>query len=194
MNQKSRWERGSYVPRFRFPKTKNTRLKWFGPYPSRMYDHVNPADLENLDNSKRHEIETIQNISSRYLAQVENMANHDLEKALTLANHWASLEIVHNFSNLDIPDGKLIALCLEEDFVGENALHFNTIIEDFDENIVLNGSKMAVRSAIEADYFLVFSATIVKDRDDELYKRQTVLCIPAGEDGISIEPQGMVKD
>ena len=155
-----------------------------------MYDHVTPEDPAYLDNSKRHESESIQKISASYLARVGEMTKIDPERALTLANHYAALEVIHNFSDLDLADENLISLCVEEDFVGENALHFNTVIEDFDENIVLNGSKVAVRGAAEADYFLVFSATIVKDRDDELYKRQSVLCIPAGEDGVTVEIQG----
>ena len=67
-------------------------------------------------------------------------------------------------------DGEVVALCLAEEFGGENSLKFDTVIEDFDDNIVLNGSKSGVIGAKEADYFLVFSSTLVKERDEKLYK------------------------
>ena len=54
--------------------------------------------------------------------------------------------------------------------------------------IVLNGTKTAVRGATDANYFLVFSSTILKERNDELVKRTTTILVPADTDGITIEP------
>ena len=45
------------------------------------------------------------------------------------------METIKNFSTLEIPDGELVALCHAEEFAGENPVHFDTIIEDFDQNI-----------------------------------------------------------
>ena len=120
-----------------------------------------------------------------------------------------------NFSkSAKICDGELISICLTEDFGGDNPLQFDTVIEDFADNVVLNGSKTNVRGAMDADHFLVFSSTIVKDRDDELYKesvvdistfefifnqsltifwlrilkRLTTLLIPSDTEGVLVEP------
>ena len=98
------------------------------------------------------------------------------------------METIKNFSSISIDDKQLVAVCHAEDFAGENALQFDTIIEDFGENIVLNGTKTAVRGAADADFFLVFSSTLVKDRNDLLYKRISAVIVPKDSDGLTIVP------
>ena len=66
------------------------------------------------------------------------------------------------------------------------ALLFNTKIEEFGDNVVVNGSKAYVYAADKATHFLTFVSTRVKERNGKIYKRLSSVLIPADADGVEI--------
>ena len=66
------------------------------------------------------------------------------------------------------------------------ALLFNTKIEEFGDNVVVNGSKAYVYGADKATHFLTFVSTRVKERNGKIYKRLSSVLIPADADGVEI--------
>jgi|ERR1712130_64834 len=199
-----RFEQGVYFPKFRFPISKVSRLNWFREHPRFLYPTDDPlaevarespqtfwAEVKSrfLANERNGTEENIVAQCARDVFRTSQIAKQHVDNALAYSHHCAALEVVKNFSkSLDVRDGELISICLTEDFAGDNPLHFDTVIEDFADNVLLNGSKTGVRVATEADHFLVFSSTIVKDRDDELYKRLTTILIPSDTEGVYVEP------
>ena len=74
------------------------------------------------------------------------------------------------------------------------ALLFNTKIEEFGDNVVVNGSKAYVYAADKATHFLTFVSTRVKERNGKIYKRLSSVLIPADADGVEIIDQSEVVD
>ena len=72
------------------------------------------------------------------------------------------------------------------------ALLFNTKIEEFGDNVVVNGSKAYVYGADKATHFLTFVSTRVKERNGKIYKRLSCVLIPSDADGLEIIDQSAV--
>ena len=197
----ARHEMGTFVPRFRFFKTKISRLEWFAKYASKLYQTPAAEKIRNLsdiyaDESLREILEATSTSMSaaEELSVVDAMARRDITKARQIANHFVAREVLSNYGIGHLRDDKsLIGIAVSERFCGETSQNFETVIENFGDDILLNGVKTNVFGAKNCDYFLVPVATFVKDRDDEIYKRLSTVLVDSKSDGVTVHDDGSVE-
>jgi len=129
------------------------------------------------------------------LDSLETMViNGHTEEALSLANHFACTDVLENYyKHLEnLQSDAFIVPAVHESFADSQALLFNTKIEEFGDNVVVNGSKAYVYGADKASHFLTFVSTRVKERNGKIYKRLSCVLIPSDADGVEIIDQSEV--
>ena len=181
-----------------FPKSAINRLDWFKTGRMKNLPGLSIEQVEIL--SQDDSISTINGICdlttddplravATQLDIVKNLAQKDEERALLVSNHLACSDVCLNFApNFATNGNVLIVPTMYEAFNDFNTVQYTSRIEDFADNVVLNGSKSYVKGAESATHFMVFVGTMVKERNGKVYRRLSTVLVPADAEGLEIEP------
>ena len=197
-----RYHEGKFLL-FDFKKPVISRLEWFNKYPHYRKGYT-PEYLRNLNESVEEAIknddlynnlasyssgESLVTITMNQMEVLDKITEKSPMDALIIANHFSCEDVIANYyPRHEVVEGDVIVPCVHEILAENNGLQFTSKIETFGENIVINGTKSYVAGANRATHFLTFVGTIVKDRDDKLYKRTTAALVPAESEGVDIIP------
>ena len=151
----ARHEMGTFVPRFRFFKTKISRLEWFAKYASKLYQTPVAEKVRNLsDISVESEKSALREIveatsasmsAAEELSVVDALARRDTSIARQIAHHFVAREVLSNYGiGHQRGDKSIIGIAVSERFCGETSQNFETVIESFGDDILLNGVKTNV--------------------------------------------------
>merc|ERR1712131_409216 len=203
------YEQGRF-PFYHYAQTHSPRLEWFERFPKNktsgkllemkreeILSACKDGSIYQLANGMaRNPNVPIHQNTLNLLDSLETMViNGYTEEALSLANHFACTDVLENYyKHLEnLQSDAFIVPAVHESFADSQALLFNTKIEEFGDNVVVNGSKAYVYGADKATHFITFVSTRVKERNGKIYKRLSSVLIPADADGVEIIDQSEVN-
>ena len=87
---------------------------------------------------------------------IGKIAHKSAMDAFIISNNYSCRDVLANFSHFVPENSDFIVPCVHEVLAESNGQQFTSKIENFSDNVVINGAKSYVPGADKATHFLTF--------------------------------------